>query len=103
MDNLNAPNISKEIEGVEYTLSQLLNEPNEYLNKEPALTDAQDELILVKFRIKNLQKVIILSQTRWELATSRLFYFVGEVALKFLTYLEVVFTREIKNTLQIVS
>lgn len=96
----NCPEITQEVED---TLSQLLIGPKEYLEKEPILKNAQDELILVKFRIKNLQKVISLSQTRWELATSRLFYFVGEVALKFLTYLEVVFTREMKNTLQIVS
>lgn len=68
------------------------------LNKNIAI-----EKKMLKLRIKYLYRLISRSKPRWELGTSRLLYFVGEVALKFLTYLEVVFTKEIKFALQSVN
>lgn len=61
------------------------------------------EIKLLKLRIKYLYRLMSRSKPRWELGASRLLYFVGEVALKFLTYLEVVFTKEVKFVLQSVK
>lgn len=58
---------------------------------------------MLKIRIKYLFRLISRSKPRWELSAARLLYFVGEIALKFLTYLEVVFTKEIKYALQLVK
>ncbi|KAI1716364.1 non-SMC mitotic condensation complex subunit 1 domain-containing protein [Ditylenchus destructor] len=60
----------------------------------------QDNIRLHKVKIKGTQRLIATVKARLEVGITRLLYFVGEVALKFLTYLEISFTKEIKTALQ---
>ncbi|KAI1724403.1 non-SMC mitotic condensation complex subunit 1 domain-containing protein [Ditylenchus destructor] len=67
---------------------------------ESVLQDARDNIRLHKVKIKGTQRLIATVKARLEVGITRLLYFVGEVALKFLTYLEISFTKEIKTALQ---
>ncbi|KAH7719842.1 Asparaginase family protein [Aphelenchoides avenae] len=87
--------------------AQASNQPNtdaenvEVLRKK--LTDISvDDLPVLEYRLKHLEQWMHNKKRRWELCASRLLFWIGDVALKFIGYLEITFVRELKKALQAV-
>lgn len=61
-----------------------------------------DDLPVLEYRLKHLEQWMHNKKRRWELCASRLLFWIGDVALKFIGYLEITFVRELKKALQAV-